>query len=61
VWDDRDTSSGGYNRNDQGERAATAKGLLAMKAATTEKVISIMARAGNQHLFPYVEDGGTVG
>jgi hypothetical protein len=32
-----------------------------MKAATTEKVISIMARAGNQHLFPYVEDGGTVG
>ena len=32
VWDHRDTSSGGFERNDDGERAATAKGRLAMRA-----------------------------
>jgi YCII-related domain-containing protein len=44
VWNNRDTSSGGFERNDQGERAATAKGHLAMRAATRERMISIMAR-----------------
>src|ERR1700685_1859863 len=34
VWNNRDTASGGHYRNDQGERAATAQGYLAMKAAT---------------------------
>src|SRR6202795_1395767 len=51
VWNNRDTSSGGYKRNNKGERAATAKGYLAMRAATREstreitreRTISIMA------------------
>src|SRR5664280_661812 len=46
VWTNRDTSSGGFERNDEEERAATAKGHLAMRAATREKMISIMAEAG---------------
>ncbi len=46
MWANRDTSSGGFERNDEGERAATAKGYLAMRAATREKMISIMAEAG---------------
>jgi hypothetical protein len=33
VWNNRDTSSGGYKRNHKGERAATAKGYLAIRAA----------------------------
>jgi hypothetical protein len=37
VWNNRDTSSGGYKQNHKGERAATAKGHLAMRAATREK------------------------
>jgi hypothetical protein len=45
VWNNRDTSSGGYNRNHERERAATAKGHLAMRAATRERMISIMAEA----------------
>jgi len=36
LWNHRDTPSGGYQRNDVGERAATAKGYLAMRAATWE-------------------------
>jgi hypothetical protein len=38
-----------------------------MRATTRERMISIMARgwhdygAGNQHLFPSAEGGGTVG
>ena len=43
MWNNRDTSSGGYQRNDKGERAATAKGYLAMRAATRERMISITA------------------
>jgi hypothetical protein len=31
VWNNRDTSSGGHHRNDQGERAATAQGYLAIR------------------------------
>jgi hypothetical protein len=54
VWNNRDTSGGGYQRNDQGERATTAKGHPAIRAATTvstresptERMISSMAQAG---------------
>jgi hypothetical protein len=46
VWNDRDTSSGGFERNDEEERAATAKGYLAMRAAARERMIRIMAEAG---------------
>ncbi len=46
MWTNRDTSSGGLERNDEGERAATAKGYVAMRGATRERMISIMARAG---------------
>jgi hypothetical protein len=46
VWNNRDTSSGGFERNDEEERAATAKGYLAMRAATRERMIRIMAGAG---------------
>src|SRR5580698_6441747 len=43
LWNNRDTSCGGYKRNDQEERTATAKGYLAMRPATRKKMISIMA------------------
>jgi hypothetical protein len=43
VWNNRDTSSGGYMRNDEGERAATAKGYFAMRAATREKMGGLSA------------------
>ena len=43
VWNNRDTSSGGYYRNHEAERAATAEGYLAMRAATRERMISIGA------------------
>jgi hypothetical protein len=46
VWDTaRDTSSCGYEQNDQAERAATAKGYRTMRAGTRER-ISIIAGAG---------------
>jgi hypothetical protein len=35
-------SSGGFERNDEKERAATAKGYLAMRVDTRERMISIM-------------------
>ena len=44
VWTNRDTSSGGFERNDEGERAATAKGHLAIRPATRERMTSIMAK-----------------
>jgi hypothetical protein len=37
VWNNRDTFSGGYKRNQKRERAATAKEYLALRAATNEK------------------------
>jgi hypothetical protein len=37
VWNNRDTSSGGYKSNDERERAATAKAYLAMRSATREE------------------------
>ena len=46
-WTDGDTAGCGFERNDKGERAATAKGYLAMRAATRESTrkrrIRIMA------------------
>ena len=35
LWHNRDTSSGGYHRIDQRERAATANGNLAMRGRET--------------------------
>src|SRR5206468_9165006 len=34
LWNNRDTSGGGHQRTGEGERAATATGHLAMRAAT---------------------------
>ena len=47
-------SSGGFERNDEGERAATAKGPLVMRAATRERMILPVTRevAGSSPVAP---------
>jgi hypothetical protein len=49
VWNNRDTSSGGYKRNHERERAATAKGDIAMRAAMGKRKMKARINKKNKN------------